>query len=65
MVGWYQSGQLLLLVVTVFFAAWSVASSNRKGLALSVAAVAVAAANWRLVEVAAMVAIWSVRGFAP
>ena len=65
MVGWYQNGQLALLLVTVAFAAWAVASSSRKGRAFSVAALGVAGANWRLVEGAAMVAIWSVRGFAP
>jgi hypothetical protein len=65
MVGWYQNGQLALLVVTVAFAAWVVAGSSRKGFAFSVAALAVAGANWRLLEGAAMVATWSVQGFAP
>jgi hypothetical protein len=65
MVGWYQSGQLALFVVTVAFAVWAVASSNRKVPAISVAALSVVGANWRLVEGAAMVAIWSARGFAP
>jgi hypothetical protein len=65
MVGWYQSGQLALFVVTAAFAVWAVVSSSRKAHAISVVALGVAGANWRLVEGAAMVAIWSAQGFAP
>ena len=65
MVDWYLSGEVALFVVTVAFSVWAVASSSRKAPAISVAVLGVVSANWRLVELAAMVAIWSARGFAP
>jgi hypothetical protein len=65
MLAWYHAGMIAFALVTVCLAVWVLASSSRKRIALPFVGVGLIVGNWRVLEGALMIAIWSIRGFAP
>jgi len=64
--GWYVQGMCVLLVLNLCVAAWVLSLARRKAQAAGVLVLGLLFANFGLVEMAAMVTIWSVNGsFAP
>ncbi len=65
MLHWQLEAQLRLALVTVVLGAMVIRTHERRSVAATVVGIGLLIGNWRFVEFAAMIAIWSIRGYAP
>jgi hypothetical protein len=62
---WYESGMLIMLVVTVGFAAFVLVKVSGNVFSVLALCLGLVVGNWSLVIKALTMAIWSANGFAP
>lgn len=65
MYSWYAQGQICLFLLTVGAAAFAIRATRRDWWVFLLVFAALVMGNFGLVQRAAMVTAWSVRGFAP
>ena len=65
MLHWWLIACLGLALGSLLLGVLVIRTHERRALAAAIVGIGLLVGNWRLVEVAAMVALWSIRGFAP